>query len=201
MVQEQTQIINNALKIIAEKGCNANVLQEASILAGTHESLAEALFPGGVEQLLKTYIAEVNCELLSIYQARHLNQELKTQERIQKGIEIQLEILSPNRKAIARVLSYCSLPWNYSFALGLLWKNLDFIWYNLGNDKASDFNYYTKRALLAKVYLQTINFWLKDNSPDFKDTKEFLKNRLASTTKVGESIGGALKDLLKRANF
>nr|WP_281346857.1 COQ9 family protein [Wolbachia endosymbiont of Cardiocondyla obscurior] len=38
--------------------------------------------------------------------------------------------------------------------------------------------YYTKRAILAGVYLSTILFFINDYSEDFADTLSFLDNRI-----------------------
>ena len=48
-------------------------------------------------------------------------------------------------------------------------NTVDAIWYAAG-DSATDFNFYTKRGLLAAVYGATMLYWLDDRSPDCTDT-------------------------------
>src|SRR5205814_464387 len=62
-------------------------------------------------------------------------------------------------------------------ALKLVYRTVDAIWYAAG-DRPTDFNFYTKRALLAAVYSATTLCWLDDRSPDGSTTEAFLARRL-----------------------
>jgi ubiquinone biosynthesis protein COQ9 len=57
------------------------------------------------------------------------------------------------------------------------------MWYAAGDD-ASDFNYYTKRSLLAPVYTTTALCWLADTSDGHADTWAYLDRRIADVMKV-----------------
>jgi ubiquinone biosynthesis protein COQ9 len=81
--------------------------------------------------------------------------------------------------------------WPQAMALGLQPKNLtttlqqissisDEIW-KLSGDQSTDINWYTKRALLSKIYVLTETYMLQDKSPNFEQTWEFLDNRLEDT--------------------
>ncbi|MBT7267527.1 MAG: COQ9 family protein, partial [Rhodospirillaceae bacterium] len=48
----------------------------------------------------------------------------------------------------------------------------------------TDFNYYTKRGLLAGVYGSTILYWLSDNSDDFVETDAFLARRINEVLQI-----------------
>jgi ubiquinone biosynthesis protein COQ9 len=72
------------------------------------------------------------------------------------------------------------------FAGGTLrgwYKTVDAIWRAAG-DKSTDFNFYTKRGLLAAVYGATMLYWLDDRSPDCVDTDAFLERRLSDAMAV-----------------
>ena len=59
------------------------------------------------------------------------------------------------------------------------WYNtVDVIWRAAG-DTSTDFNFYTKRGLLAAVYASTVLFWLDDRSEDCAATWAFLDRRIA----------------------
>jgi ubiquinone biosynthesis protein COQ9 len=51
-------------------------------------------------------------------------------------------------------------------------------------DTATDFNYYSKRGLLAGVYGATLLFWLEDNSEERAESWAFLERRIADVMKV-----------------
>ena len=60
----------------------------------------------------------------------------------------------------------------------LLFDTVDTIWHAAG-DRSTDFNFYTKRGLLAGVYAATTLYWLDDRSDDAQATAAFLDRRLA----------------------
>src|SRR5205085_12427037 len=89
-----------------------------------------------------------------------------------------VETVQPWREAVRRALVVLALPHNAPPALRLLYETVDAIWYAAG-DNATDFSFYTKRAILAAVYGATLLYWLEDRSPEFSDTRAFLDRRLA----------------------
>ena len=64
------------------------------------------------------------------------------------------------------------------------------MWYAAG-DTSADFNWYTKRALLAGVYTATEAFMLTDYSPGYADTWEALDRRLQDVAALGKMTGKA----------
>jgi ubiquinone biosynthesis protein COQ9 len=64
-----------------------------------------------------------------------------------------------------------------ALGLRLLYDTVDAIWYAAG-DTATDFNFYTKRALLAGVYAATTLCWLEDRSREMEETHAFLDRRI-----------------------
>src|SRR3546814_12431444 len=63
-------------------------------------------------------------------------------------------------------------------------------------DRATDYNLYTKRALLAGGYSSTLLYWLNDRSEGFAATWAFLDRRIGEVLKVagqlGKGVGTAL---------
>jgi ubiquinone biosynthesis protein COQ9 len=59
----------------------------------------------------------------------------------------------------------------------LAWRGADRIW-RLAGDQATDFNHYSKRALLIGVYGSTILVFLDDQSEGFTETRAFLDRRI-----------------------
>ncbi|MBV9045507.1 MAG: COQ9 family protein, partial [Alphaproteobacteria bacterium] len=58
-----------------------------------------------------------------------------------------------------------------------LYRTVDKMWRAAG-DTATDFNFYTKRAILAGVYSSTLMRWFTDTSADETATSEFLAARI-----------------------
>lgn len=68
---------------------------------------------------------------------------------------------------------------------------VDELW-NLAGDKATDYNWYTKRGLLSAVYIATELFMLTDTSPGHAETWAFLERRLKDVGLVGRDLGKAV---------
>jgi ubiquinone biosynthesis protein COQ9 len=102
---------------------------------------------------------------------------LKIRERVTLAVKLRLERWTPHREAVRRALALAPLP---PFAGGVLrgwYDTVDAIWRAAG-DKSTDFNFYTKRGLLAGVYGATVLFWLDDRSENCANTWAFLGRRI-----------------------
>ena len=50
--------------------------------------------------------------------------------------------------------------------------------WRLAGDVATDYNHYTKRAILASIYTATLAVFVNDESEDKADTRAFLDRRI-----------------------
>lgn len=54
-----------------------------------------------------------------------------------------------------------------------LFSLIDHLWI-LAGDQSTDYNYYSKRILLGKIYIQTMLYAASDKSPNYQDTRTYL---------------------------
>ena len=120
---------------------------------------------------------------------------MKVRARIAAAVRLRLELLEPHREAVRRGLAFFALPPNAAVGLKCLYRTVDAIWYAAG-DRATDYNFYTKRLLLAGVYSSTLLFWLDDASEGREATWAFLERRIAEVLKVGGRLGKAVSGVL-----
>ncbi|MCB2102650.1 MAG: COQ9 family protein [Rhodobacterales bacterium] len=161
-----------------------------SLAAGTEEAgfgpeVADRAFPGGVPDLLEAFSDLADREMLAEMERRGVA-EMRVRDRIATGVRARLEWLAPHREAVRRSLSYLSLPLNLGLAARLTYSTVNAIWYAAG-DESADFNFYTKRGLLAPVYSTTVLYWLADEGDeegDFPETWAYLDRRLADVLKI-----------------
>jgi len=102
---------------------------------------------------------------------------LKIRERITTLVETRIDLLAPNREALRRALALLALPTNVPFAAKLGWRAADLMW-RLAGDTATDYNHYSKRAILGSVYGATMAVFLNDESDGHADTRAFLSRRI-----------------------
>ena len=106
-------------------------------------------------------------------------------DRIGGIIRLRLEQLSPHREAVRRALALQMLPGRAPNAIIGLYRTVDAVWRAAGDD-STDFNYYSKRAILAAVYSTTLLRWLDDQSDDCAETWAFMERRIAGSLRLGK---------------
>jgi ubiquinone biosynthesis protein COQ9 len=117
---------------------------------------------------------------------------MKVRERVKTAILTRFELVAPHREAVRRALTLEALPQHAPRALKQVYRTADAIWYAAG-DTATDFNFYTKRLLLAGVYSTTLLRWLDDKSEGFSATAAFLDRRLADVMRIQQAKGRLAK--------
>lgn len=108
---------------------------------------------------------------------------MRIRDRVATAERTRLRVLEPHREAVRRALAVLALPPNMAMGLILLYRTVDAIWYAAG-DRSTDFNFYTKRGLLAGVHAATTLYWLDDRSEGGADTAAFLDRRLAEVMAI-----------------
>ena len=104
----------------------------------------------------------------------------KNAKRLRSGrveIEARLDLALPNREALRRALAILAFPTNAPRAVQLGWRAADAMWRAAG-DTATDYNHYTKRAILGSVYAATLAVFLNDESEGLSETRAFLGRRI-----------------------
>ena len=174
---QRDAVILAALPQVPFDGWSQKSLMAAAENAGFGADAAARLFPGGVKEAVAHFMDLADRTMLEDLKALDLK-AMKIRMRITTAVRMRLERWTPNREAVRRALALSPLP---SFAGNSLrgWYNtVDVIWRAAG-DSSTDFNFYTKRGLLAAVYASTVLFWLDDRSENCAATWAFLDRRIA----------------------
>ncbi|MBN8816567.1 MAG: COQ9 family protein [Sphingomonas sp.] len=103
---------------------------------------------------------------------------MKVRDKITALIEARLDLLAAHRETLRRALAILAMPQNVAHGAKLGWRAADAMWRAAG-DTATDYNHYTKRAMLGAVYAATITVFLDDESEGQADTRAFLARRIA----------------------
>jgi ubiquinone biosynthesis protein COQ9 len=159
----------------------------AALIAGGRDlefDLAEVrrLFPGGAEEAADLFVAEADRRMIEELARRDLA-TLRIRERIATAVRVRLEQQAGHREAIRRVLALQVMPQRGFGAMRGLYRTVDAMWRAAGDD-ATDFNFYTKRLLLAGVYASTVLFWLNDKSDGCEATWAFLDRRIDDVMQI-----------------
>ncbi|MEX0922716.1 MAG: COQ9 family protein [Rhodovibrionaceae bacterium] len=190
----RADLLAAALPHVAFDGWSEAVLRSAAKDLDVDPALAANAFPGGGRELIAFYSQEIDRRCLEALEALPL-EEMKVRDKIHTGVMTRLELLEPDKEAVRRGLSFLALPHNAPLAAKLLYRTVDALWYAAG-DRATDYNFYTKRGLLAGVYSSTLLFWLNDSSADYAATHGFLDRRIAEVLKIGGRLGKGMAGLM-----
>jgi ubiquinone biosynthesis protein COQ9 len=112
---------------------------------------------------------------------------MRTRARVAAAIRQRLSAVAPHREALRRALGILALPHNAPRAAELTWRTVDAIWWAAG-DTATDWNFYSKRGLLAGVYGATLLRFLEDRSEGCAETWEFLDRRIEDTLRIPQAL-------------
>jgi ubiquinone biosynthesis protein COQ9 len=138
--------------------------------------VARLAFPGGGRDMVDAWFAFIDAQMAVKWPAETLA-AMKIRERITTLVEARIDLLAPNREALRRALALLALPTNIPFAAKLGWRAADLMW-QLAGDTATDYNHYSKRAILGSVYGATMAVFLNDESDGHADTRAFLSRRI-----------------------
>ncbi|MCC6469517.1 MAG: COQ9 family protein [Alphaproteobacteria bacterium] len=180
-------IIDKALPHVAFDGWTVTALAAGARDAGLDAARAELAFPNGVIEAIRHFSQRLDQRMLDALAQRDLK-AMKIRQRIAAAVMARLELAQPHREAVRRSLAVLALPHNAPVALGLLYRTVDAMWHAAG-DTATDFNFYTKRGLLAGVVSATTIYWLNDDSEGQADTRHFLDRRIAEVMEVPKLLG------------
>jgi len=153
--------------------------------AGFADAEAHLAFPDGIRQVVAAYSARLDRRMQAALDARAAElAAMRTRERVALALRLRLETASGEREAIRRLVAFLALPENCGLGTRLLWASVDAVWRAAG-DRSTDFNFYTKRGLLAGVVGATVLYWLADESEDYTATWGFLDRRIDEVIRIG----------------
>ena len=142
---------------------------------------APLLFPGGAREMVEAFCALADSRMA---QAAAGLESARRSTRVREIIALRFAQNRGQKAAIRRGLAVLSLPQNAARAARCTAATVDTIWATAG-DNATDFSWYSKRAILAAVYGACLLFWLADDSPEDSATLAFLDRRLAGVARLG----------------
>jgi ubiquinone biosynthesis protein COQ9 len=188
-------IIEAALAHIAFDGFTGKLMDRAAKEAGANKYDMLRLFPGGALSLLEAYSESVDAEMEKRL-ARFELAAMPVRGRITTAVKTRLTILKPRKEAARRAVAHLSLPPNVALGAKLVYRTVDAMWRAAG-DVSTDFNFYTKRAILAGVYSATLMRWFADDSADESATDAFLAARIENVMQF-EKFKGRVKEQAKK---
>lgn len=157
-------------------GWTLGALQVGARDAGIEPADALRAFPRGAVDAIECHSAFADRRMVAALAGLDLP-AMRVRDRVSTAIRVRFEQNLRDREAIRRALSVLAMPQNAPVGARSLYRTVDSIWHMCG-DTATDFNFYSKRALLAGVYGAALLYWLNDSSEGFADSWAFIDRRI-----------------------
>ncbi len=157
-------------------GWSARALEAAAARLKVNPKIAALAFPKGAIEMVGAWFATIDAKMTAALPADQLK-AMKIRERITALVEARLQSLAPHKEALRRAQSVMAMPQNLTEATRLGWHAADIMWRAAG-DTATDYNHYTKRAILGSVYAATLLVFVNDETEDWAETRAFLARRI-----------------------
>jgi len=175
-------ILEAALQLAPFDGWTAKMMRAATEAALLDRPTQEAAFPGGVSDLLRFWSGEADAAMRAEMEGEKFK-AMKIREKVTFAVRARIDVLRPHKEAARRAAATLALPHHGPLAASLAWKTADEIWRGLA-DKSTDFNFYSKRAILTGVWTTSFARWLADDSEDEAATNAFLDARIENVMQV-----------------
>ena len=168
-------ILDAALPNVPFDGWSMHTLEQAAQSLGLSAFEVKRAFPRGVVDAVNHFVIRANEQMIAGLPENFST--LKIREKITTAVMVRLRQQLPHREAVRRALAVYAMPWHTNDGLARSYDTVDAIW-RAAADTSLDYNFYTKRLTLAKVYGATLMVWLNDDSPELADTEAFLRRRI-----------------------
>lgn len=193
--EERRALLDALLDHVPFDGWTGAAMAAAAEQAGLDAGFPHRAFPRGALDAIEFFNRVADRNMAAALAGEDL-ESLRVRDRIARAVRIRLEQNAGHRDAVRRGMAVLSLPSSGPAGLRILYRTVDTIWRAAG-DRATDFNFYTKRGLLAGVYGATVVYWLNDNSGEFARTWRFLDRRIDETMRIPKAAQ-RLRETLER---
>ena len=177
-------------------GWSDAALASAAESTGTDPAVAHLAFPGGTMDMIAAWIASVDAKMEQAFE-REVLAQMPIRERIRALVWFRLEAVAGLEEALRRAVAIQALPQNLARTARLGWASADAMW-RLAGDTSTDYNHYSKRAILAGIYAATLAVFVGDESDGKAETRAFLDRRIEGVMKFEKAKA---KWLGKREGF
>jgi len=157
-------------------GWSGEAVTHAARELGADPDVAAYAFKGGQMAMISSWIDHVDARMEAEIPGESLA-GLPVRERIRRLVQFRLDCIAGLEESLRRALAIMAMPHNAPRAIKRGWQSADRMW-RLAGDTATDFNHYSKRAILAGIYAATLAVFVDDDSDGKAETRAFLDRRI-----------------------
>jgi ubiquinone biosynthesis protein COQ9 len=177
-------------------GWTEAAVENAAKARGADPRIARLAFKEGAADMVAAWIASIDAAMEAAVPAGSLA-GVSIRERIRRLVQFRLDAISGKEEALKRALAIMAMPQNARASLRRGWQSADLMW-RLAGDKSTDYNYYSKRAILSGIYAATLAIFADDHSEDKAETRAFLDRRIGEVMRFEKAKARMLRPAEER---
>lgn len=178
-VDKKKQILRKGLELVPEHGFDAALT--IALREYGYSDASRNLFANGAYDLIQHHLDTQKDSLHSVALLEHASFLDNTKTLTLRRLMSNRVLGAPDR--ISEALSIMTLPSNITASISSLHDLSDEIAW-LAGDNSTDFTWYTRRAAISTLYASCELFQSQDNSHSYRDTAQFLEDRLSEMDKL-----------------
>ncbi len=182
LLNKRLKVLNFAKKIISEKGLNSQTFINIANTYSFDLDEIYLLFPNGNTDLIIFALEQLNNELDFFCKKIDLIR-LPIHKRIKKILLSKISIMKKEKLFYKKIFFNLLIPKKGFSITKQIYISVDQIWFIAG-DSSIDFNFYTKRLILAGIYSRIIFFFF--NNDNHKALEDLLDENLKRVSKIPE---------------
>jgi len=178
-------ILQKLKKIVSVEGWSEKVLKQL-LQNGVEKSDLVTYFQYDYKELLKYSLEELNNSLeKEINKINIINYSLN--KRIKKILMLRFNILNNDKEFYKKTFNHLLLPQNSKIMKKNLYHSIDSMWY-LAGDNSTDFNFYTKRLILAVIYVNALFVLFNKNFDEVESNIDRNLKKISKIPKIKDRI-------------
>jgi len=182
LLNKRLKVLKYAKTIIVEQGLTPHTLKSISNEYGLDLNETTLLFPEGNNDFIQFALEQLNKDLEDYCKQIDLIR-FPIHKRIRKILLSKIYLMNTEKKFYRKVFLNLLIPKKHFSLPSQLYKSIDQIWLIAG-DTSVDFNFYTKRLILAGIYSRIILFFF--NNDDQQALENLLDENLKRVAKIPE---------------
>lgn len=181
--ENKEKILKEFLEICVFEGWNKKALEEAFVKAGVDVKFLNFIFENDCVDVADFFVRQIDEKMIE--KAAELDfTQMKIRDKIRNLVKIRLKINEQYKPQVKQLVSFYLNPKNSHHALTNAYKTADLMW-KIAGDTATDFNFYSKRAILTKIYIRVLYSFANDNSNNYQKTLDLLDSEIEKVMKFG----------------
>lgn len=174
--ENKQKILQHFLNACVFAGWNQKALEEAFEKSQIDIKFLPFIFENGALDVADFFIREIDNQMVEDTKDLDFT-KMKIRDKIKTLVATRIKINAKYKPQVKQLVSFYLRPKNARHALKNAYKTADLMW-KIAGDTSTDYNYYTKRITLAKIYIRVLYSFANDHSDNNQKTLDVLDREI-----------------------